>query len=79
MRIYKFWWTTNIRNSQTLISIGTYRFNRLTFVAPGSFQQVMNTMLSGLEFATAYLDDFFFIKSKNKEHRHHVLEAFIQI
>ena len=44
-------------------------------VASGIFQQVMDTMLSRLEFVTAYLDDIF-IKSGNKEeHSQHVLEV----
>ena len=50
---------------------GFYRFDRLPLgikVAPGIFQQVMDTMFSGLEFATAYLDDIL-IKGENKEVR----------
>ena len=39
---------------------GLYKFERLPFgvkVMPAIFQQVMDTMLSGLDFAVAYLDD----------------------
>ena len=39
---------------------GLYRYERLAFgvkVAPAMFQQVMDTMLGGLVFAIAYLDD----------------------
>lgn len=46
---------------------GIYKLNRLPFglkVAPALFQQVMDTMLAGLEFGTAYLDDIL-VKSKN--------------
>lgn len=69
-----------------LLTINThrehYRFNRLTIgikVASGIFNQVMDTILSGLQFITAYLDDIL-IKSKNKEeYRQHILEVFKQL
>eukprot|EP00106_Octopus_bimaculoides_P020916 XP_014788358.1 PREDICTED: uncharacterized protein K02A2.6-like [Octopus bimaculoides] len=54
-----------------LLSINTYKrlyiFNRLPFgikVAPGIFQQVMDTMLAGSDFAIAYLDSIL-IKSES--------------
>ena len=37
-----------------------YKFNRLPFglkVSPSIFQQIMDTMLAGLDFTTAYLND----------------------
>lgn len=45
-----------------------YAFNRITYgvkVAPGILQQIMDTMLSGLDFACVYLDDIL-IKSETK-------------
>lgn len=47
-----------------------YKFNRLLFgikVAPDIFQQIMDTMLSGFDFAVAYLD--ILLKSENPEHK----------
>ena len=61
---------------------GLYRLRWLRFglkVAPSLFQQIMDTMLSGLEYAMAYLDDIL-IKSKNfEEHKSHVREVFKRI
>ena len=61
---------------------GIFKLKRLPFglkVAPALFQQVMDTMLAGLEFAMAYLDDIL-IKSKNmQEHKKHVREVFKRI
>ena len=57
---------------------GLYKFLRLTFgikVALVIFQQVMDTMLSGLDFAIVYLDDIL-MKSKIQEHTRHVKEVF---
>ena len=59
-----------------------YRLRRLSFslkVAPSQFQQIMDTMLSGLEYAMVYLDDIL-IKSENFEkHKSHVREVFKRI
>ena len=45
-------------------------------VAPSLFQQTMDMMLSGLEYAMAYLDNIL-IKSENfEEHKSHVWEVF---
>ena len=61
---------------------GLYRLRRLPFglkVALSLFQQIMNTMLSGLGYAMAYLDDIL-IKSENfEEHKSHVREVFKRI
>lgn len=61
---------------------GLYNLKRLLFglkVAPSVFQQIMDTMLAGLEFAMAYLDDIL-IKSLNlEEHKNHVQEVFKRI
>ena len=49
---------------------GLFKFHRLPFgikVAPAIFQHVMDIMLSGLDFAIAYLDDiyiYFFLSAK---------------
>ena len=51
------------------LTIHTHRLRRLSFnlkVAPSLFQQIMDIMLSGLEYAMAYLDDIL-IKSENFE------------
>ena len=59
-----------------------YRLRRLPFglkVAPSLFQQIMDTMLSGLEYAMAYLENIL-IKSENfEEHKSHVREVFKRI
>ena len=61
---------------------GLYRLRRFPFglkVAPSLFQQIMDTVLSGLEHAMAYLDDIL-IKSENfEEHKSHVREVFKRI
>ena len=61
---------------------GLYRLRRLPFglkVAQSLFQQIMDTMLSGLEYAMAYLDDIL-IKSENfEEHKSRVQEFFKRI
>ena len=61
---------------------GLYKFYRLPFglkVSPNIFQQIMVTMLAGLDFATAYLDDIL-IKSKDrKTHFEHSIEFFERI
>ena len=60
---------------------GLYRFNRLPFrikISPGTFQQIMDTLLNDIDFAIAYLD--IFIKSESREqHAKHVLEIFVNI
>ena len=73
-------------NSSRLLCINThrglYKFERLAFgvkVAPAIFQQVMDTMLGGLDFTIAYLDDIL-IKSQDKdEHKRHVNQVFKRI
>ena len=50
---------------------GVYKFNHLAFrikISPAIFQQVMDMMLSGLEFAVTYLEDIM-LKSENAEHK----------
>ena len=59
-----------------------YKFNHLDFgikVAPAIFQRVMETVLCGLDFAVAYLDDIL-LKSENpEEHNENVFEVFRRI
>lgn len=59
-----------------------YKFNHLPFgikVTPVIFQQVMHTMLCGLDFAVAYLDDIL-PKSKNpEEHKKNIFKIFKRI
>ena len=61
---------------------GLYRLRRSPFslkVAPSLFQQIMDTMLSNLQYAMAYLYDIL-IKSENfEEHKSHVREVFKRI
>ncbi|PIC43510.1 hypothetical protein B9Z55_004221 [Caenorhabditis nigoni] len=50
---------------------GLYRYNRLAFgvkSAPGSFQQVMDSMITGLDGTAAYLDDIIISGSSIEEH-----------
>lgn len=59
-----------------------YKFNRLPFgikVAPVFFQQVMDTMLRGLDFAVAYLDNIL-LKSENaEEQKKNIFKVFRRI
>ena len=71
-------------NSSKLLCINThrglYKFDRLVFgikVAPAIFQEVMDTMLGGLDFTFAYLDNIV-ISSKTKElHREEAKMQFL--
>ena len=57
---------------------GLFFLQRLLFglkVAPSLFQQIMDTMLAGLNFMMTYLHDIL-IKSENlEEHKNHVREV----
>ncbi|XP_005877553.1 PREDICTED: uncharacterized protein K02A2.6-like, partial [Myotis brandtii] len=71
-------------NCKELLTINThrglYRYNRLPFgvkCAPAIFQQIMDTMLSGIDFAMAYLDDIIIVSREIKDHKKHV-EAVLQ-
>ena len=48
-------------------------------VAPAIFQEVMDTMLDGLDFAIAYLDDIIIISKSKEQHREHVRRVFSPI
>ncbi|MFH4976831.1 hypothetical protein AB6A40_003540 [Gnathostoma spinigerum] len=61
---------------------GLYRYNRLPFgvkSAPGIFQQIMDTMLSGLQGAVAYLDDVIVMGRTEEEHRRNLDAVFRRI
>ena len=69
--------------SSKLLCINTYRglykCNRLAFgvkVAPAIFQQVMDTMLGDLDYATPYLDDILVTSKTTAEHRNHIISVF---
>ena len=73
-------------NSPKLLCINTHRglfkFERLPFgikVAPAIFQEVKDTMLDGLDFAIAYLDDIIIISKSKEQHREHVRRVFSRI
>ena len=61
---------------------GLYQYNRLPFgvkCAPAIFQQIMDTMLSGLTNAMAYLDDIIVVSSSKQEHLRHLELVFERI
>jgi transposase InsO family protein len=61
---------------------GVYAYQRLPFgtkSAPGIFQEIMNKMLAGLPFATAYLDDIIVVSHSQEEHRRHLHSVFDKI
>ena len=73
-------------NSSKLLCINTYRglfkFESLPFgikVAPAISQEVMDTILDGLDFAIAYLDDIIIISKSKEQHREHVRRILSQI
>ena len=73
-------------NSLKLLCIntnrGVFKFKRLPFgitVALVIFQEVMDTMLDGLDFAIAYLDDIIIISKSKEQHREHVRRVFSRI
>ena len=52
---------------------GLFKLNRIPFglkVACSLFQQVMDMMLAGLEFVTAYVDDILLRSENNEQCRH---------
>ena len=59
--IFKYWWKKNVLScSVSTLNTGLYKFGRFRFgvkAAPAIFLQVMDTMLSDLDFEVAYLDD----------------------
>lgn len=61
---------------------GLFQYNRLPFgikCAPAIFQQVMDTMLSDVPFAMAYMDDIIIASRNEKEHYDHLQEVFARI
>ena len=54
---------------------GKWHFNMVPFglaQAPSYFQQLMNQVLQGLDFAIAYLDDIFIFSNNEVEHLQHL-------
>uniref|UniRef100_A0A1I7XH92 RNA-directed DNA polymerase n=1 Tax=Heterorhabditis bacteriophora TaxID=37862 RepID=A0A1I7XH92_HETBA len=61
---------------------GLFRYNRLPFgvkAAPGIFQQIMDSMLTGLSGATAYLDDLIVCGSTIDEYNQRLEDALSRI
>ena len=61
---------------------GLNRFEWLPFrvnVTPTIFQQVMDTMLSGLEFEIPYLDDILMNSQSAEQHKAHMYKVFKRI
>ena len=61
---------------------GLFKFNRLAFgvkTAPAIFQQIIDTMLAGLDFSIGYLDDILMRSQDTEEHRTHVFRVFSRI
>ena len=61
---------------------GIYKFKRLLFevkFAPGIFQQMMDTMLSGFDFAVVYLADILMKSKSIIEHKNHVHKVLTKI
>ena len=56
-----------------------YKYTRLAFgveVAPAIFQQVMDTMLGDLDYATAYLNDILVTSKTTTEHWNYIINVF---
>ena len=69
--------------SSKVLTINThkslYNLNRLPFglnVTPSLFRQVIDTMLAGLNFAIAYLDDISIKSENNSQYCDHIKEVF---
>jgi hypothetical protein len=61
---------------------GVYEYQRSPFgvkSAPGIFQAIMDNMLAGLPFATAYQDDIVVVSRNLDEHRRHLHAVFDRI
>ena len=62
--------------------IGLFKYQRLPFgvkTAPAVFQQIMDTMLAGLDFATAHLDDILVKSNTIEEHESFLKKIFERI
>lgn len=61
---------------------GLYQYRRLPFgvkSSPGIFQQIMNTMLAGLEGVISYLDDILVVAKSEKDHMTNLHNLFVRI
>ncbi|XP_014775807.1 uncharacterized protein K02A2.6-like [Octopus bimaculoides] len=79
-------WVKVDEECSKLLTINThkrlYKSNRLPFgikLAPGIFQQVMDIMLTGSDFAVAYLDDILIKSESHGQHAEHVKNVFERI
>ena len=62
--------------SSKLLCINTHRLAFGVKVAPAIFQQVMDTLLGDLDYATANLDDILVTSKTTAEHRNHIINVF---
>ena len=61
---------------------GIFKLSRLPFglkVAPSLFQQIMDTMLAGMEYAIIYLDDILIKSEDEDQHKTHIRTEFQRI
>ena len=61
---------------------GILKLHRLPFgwkVAPSLFQQIMDTVLAGMEYAIAYLDDILIKSEDEDQHKTHIRAVFQRI
>ena len=67
------------KSAFVLSSLGKYQFNRVPFglaQAPAYFQNLINDVLKGCNFAMGYLDDIIIFSRSEKEHLEHLEEIF---
>ena len=72
----------NQKSAFVLSSLGKYQFNRVPFrltQAPAYFQQLINDVLKGCNFAMGYSDDIIIYSRSEKEHLEHLEEIFISL
>ena len=62
--------------------MGLYQFCRMPFGlsgAPGSFQQLMDSVLRGLPFASTYLDGILVYSPNVESHKDHLHQVFLRL
>ena len=70
------------KSAFVLSSLGKYQFNRVPFglsQAPAYFQELINDILKGCNFAMGYLDDIITYSRSEKEHLEHLEEIFSRL
>uniref|UniRef100_A0A915DC07 Reverse transcriptase domain-containing protein n=1 Tax=Ditylenchus dipsaci TaxID=166011 RepID=A0A915DC07_9BILA len=69
----KLWWNSNLLEWLKCTLLGLFAFNRLPFgdnPAPAIYQRIIDSMLSKLNFAIAYMDDIIVVsKEQNRASR----------